>query len=182
LVGTGVAEVEGTSFLDAGRLRTRGLRLLSPPIKPVDQKSEELLMRRLILALGTLALLACGDSTGPVQSLNGTYDLQTVNGASLPVTVSNDGFTREDILADAITVSGGSSTSGSFSEVSTLRDTDLQTGGSSTFQDTPNFGTYFINGTAVTFTFDNGTTANGTISGSTFTVVDTGLSLVYRQT
>lgn len=137
-------------------------------------------MRRLILALGTLALLACGDSTGPVQSLNGTYDLQTVNGASLPVTVSNDGFTREDLLADAITVSGGSSTSGSFSEVSTLRDTDLQTGGSNTFPDS-HFGTYFINGTAVTFTFSDGTMANGTISGGTLTVVDTGLSLVYTQ-
>src|SRR6478672_3680425 len=135
-------------------------------------------MRRLILALGTLSLLACGDSTGPVQSLNGTYDLQTVNGASLPVTVSNDGFTREDILADAITTSGGSSTSGSFTEATTLRDTDLQTGGSNTFQEN-DFGTYVINGTAVTFTFSGGSTANGTISGSTFTVVVTGFSLVF---
>jgi hypothetical protein len=137
-------------------------------------------MRRLILGLGTLALLACGDSTGPVQSLNGTYDLQTVNGASLPFTDRNDGFTREDILADAITVSGGNSTSGSFSEVTTLRETDLQTG-----QSTPgtrsDFGTYVINGTAVTLTFSDGSTASGTIAGSTVTVVVTGFSLVYTQ-
>jgi hypothetical protein len=138
-------------------------------------------MRRLILALGTLALLACGDSTGPVQSLNGTYDLQTVNGGPLPFTVFNDGFTREDLLADAITVSGGSSTSGSFSEVTTLQDTNLQNGQSDPPFTQSDFGTYLINGTAVTLTFSDGSTDSGTISGSTVTVVATGISLVFKQ-
>ncbi len=134
-------------------------------------------MRRLILAMGTLALFACGDSTGVVQNVNGSYNLQTVNGFSLPFTFSPPGaFTTQQITADVITASNGS-----FTDVTTERDTNSQTGAVSIFT-TSDTGTYIINGTAVTFTFfSDGSTGSGTISGNTFTIVEPGFSLVYTH-
>jgi hypothetical protein len=134
-------------------------------------------MRRFILAMGTLALFACGDSTGVVQNVNGSYNLQTVNGFSLPFTFSLAGaLTTQQITADVITASNGS-----FTDVTTERDTNTQTGAVSTFT-TADTGTYTINGTAVTFTFfSDGSMGNGTISGNTFTMVAQGISLVYTH-
>ena len=133
-------------------------------------------MRRFILAMGTLALFACGDSTGVNQNLNGTYSLQTVNGQALPFTFFQSGTLRQEITADVFTA-----TNGSFTEVTSERDTNLQTGAVSNFN-TSDSGTYTINGTAVTFTFfSNGSTGSGTISGNTFTLVATGFSLVFTH-
>jgi hypothetical protein len=133
-------------------------------------------MRRLILAMGTLALFACGDSTGVLQNINGSYNLQTVNGASLPYTFSLAGTSpRQEITADVITASNGS-----FADVTSERDTDLQTGAVSNFT-TSDTGTYIINGTAVTFQFSSGGSGSGTVSGNTFTIVAPGFSLVYTH-
>jgi hypothetical protein len=44
----------------------------------------------------------------------------------------------------------------------------------------PNSGTYALNGTAVTFTFDSdGSTGTGSLSGNTLTVVAAGLALIH---
>jgi hypothetical protein len=131
-------------------------------------------MRRLILAMGTLALFACGDSTGVVQNLNGSYSLQTINGQSLPFTFFQSATLRQEITADVFTASNGQ-----FTEVTSERDT--QNGTVSNFT-TSDSGTYTVNGTAVTFTFfSDGSTGSGTISGNTFTLVATGFSLVFTH-
>jgi hypothetical protein len=131
-------------------------------------------MRRLILAMGTLALFACGNSTGVVQNLNGTYSLQTVNGSPLPFTFSlNGALVTQQIISDVITASNGS-----FSDFNTERDIDTQTGNVTTINSNV-AGTYVINGTAVTVTFNTGVTENGTVSGNSFTIVAQGFSLVY---
>jgi hypothetical protein len=130
-------------------------------------------MRRFILAMGTLALFACGDSTGVVQNVNGTYDLKTVNGSPLPFTISLPGdIVLEQVTSDVITASNGT-----FTDVTIYRDTDTQTGQVTT-SSSADTGTYVINGTAVTFQF-TGFTGNGTVSGNSFTIVDQGISLVY---
>lgn len=134
-------------------------------------------MRRLMLAMGTLALFACGDSTGVTGSINGTYSLQTVNGAPLPFTIPpqfGDTFV-EQVTADVITASNGS-----FTNSTTVRDTD-NTSGQVTISTSSVTGTYVINGTAVTFNFQGGGTENGSISGNTITIVAAGLSLVYTR-
>ena len=131
-------------------------------------------MRRFILAMGTLALFACGDSTGVVQNVNGTYDLKTINGSPLPFTISLPGaVVTEDVTSDVITASNGF-----FTDVTFYRDTDTQTGQVTT-SSSSDTGTYVINGTAVTFQFNSGFTGNGTVSGNSFTIVDQGISLVY---
>jgi hypothetical protein len=131
-------------------------------------------MRRFILAMGTLALFACGDSTGVVQNINGTYDLQTVNGSPLPFTLSLPGdLITEQVTSDVITASNGT-----FTDVTIFRDTNTQTGQVTT-SSSADTGTYVINGTAVTFQFNSGFTGNGTISGNSFTIVDQQISLVY---
>ena len=131
-------------------------------------------MRRLILAMGTLALFACGDSTGVVQNVNGTDTLRTVNGQGLPFTISlpGDQITSQ-VTSDVITASNGN-----FTDVTIFRDTDTSTGQITT-SSSSDFGTYVINGTAVTFQFNSGFTGNGTVSGNSFTIVDQGISLVY---
>jgi hypothetical protein len=48
-------------------------------------------MRRLVLGLGAVALLACGDSSGPENdSAEGTWNLISVDGAPLPFTAPAD--------------------------------------------------------------------------------------------
>ena len=62
-------------------------------------------MRRLMLACAAIALIGCGgsDSTGPTfASAEGTWNLQTLNGMSLPATYFTDPSTgdKSEILND----------------------------------------------------------------------------------
>ena len=80
-------------------------------------------MRRLLLAFASIALIACGgsDSTGPVASAEGTWDLQTLNGKTLPATYFTDPATgdKSEILNDQFIFTAD----GNFTEAFTVRDT-----------------------------------------------------------
>jgi hypothetical protein len=136
-------------------------------------------MRRLAATVLVLAvtLAACGDSTGPGLGLatpTGTYTLHTVNGNPLPYTVDEgDGFTLV-IVSDAFTLQNG----GRFSESFTLRVTE---NGITTTESGSGTGVWTITGTAITLTFDDGPAVSGTLSGGVMTLVDSGVSLVYRR-
>jgi hypothetical protein len=139
-------------------------------------------MRRVtsVLAL-TLAtvLAACGGSdksTAPTTaSVAGVWNLQTVNGNNLPYTVIAVGSDHIEVTSDVITASSN----GTFSQVTTLRVT--QSGQTQT-QNQPDSGTWSLNGTAVTFTFQSdGSTGTGSLSGNTLTVTEGGLALVYKK-
>ena len=62
-------------------------------------------MRRFLLTTaavaGTLVSAACGDSTGLSSNVAGSYELQTINGRSLPVSAGSDVIESAEIELDA---------------------------------------------------------------------------------
>lgn len=135
-------------------------------------------MRRLILALGAVLLLACGgsDSTGPDGSIVGSYTLQTVNGNNLPwrfLVFGND-------WAEITGGSGNINNGGTYSLTFNYR--VMESGQTTTFSET-SIGTYVQNGNAVTFTDQSdGSSASGTVTGSQISVTDEdGFVYVFRR-
>lgn len=134
-------------------------------------------MRRACILLVTLVLVACGgDSTTQptMASVAGTWNLQSVNGAALPYTISQSGSDSELLTGDVITATS----SGSFTEITTYRVT--QSGQTST-QTSSDAGSFSLNGTAVSFAFNSGSTGTGTLNGNTFTIAEGGVSFLYRK-
>jgi hypothetical protein len=73
------------------------------------------MMRRFLVFAAAMTLAACGsDAVGPSGSIVGDYDLQRVNGASLPVLVGNGVLLNSDVL----TLNGD----GTYSDVAQLSD------------------------------------------------------------
>lgn len=138
-------------------------------------------MRRLaatILLLAAVTLPACGDSTGPGLGLGtptGTYTLRTVNGNTLPFTIEDGAGVTVVIVSDAFTLQDG----GRFTEAFSLRVTE---NGTTTTESGTNAGSWTLSATAITLTLDGGgPSISGTLSGGVMTIVDSGLSLVYRR-
>jgi hypothetical protein len=133
-------------------------------------------MKKIFLAFLTLTLACSNDSTGPTQtSVAGTWNLQSVNGTALPFVLAQTGTNKVEITADVLTVTS----SGSFTEITTVRTTQ---NGSATTQTSPDAGSYVLNGNNVTFQFQSdGSVGSGTVAGSTLTVSNTGLSLIYKK-
>ena len=135
-------------------------------------------MRRMLAIACTVAtvLLAGCDSnetTAPTEnSVAGTWNLTTVNGAPLPYTVQST--PKIEVLGDQLVVSEN----GTFTSSTQLRFTN---GTTITTQTGTDGGTYTLNGTAATFIFNSGTTGTGTVSGNTLTVAEAGVSLVYQK-
>jgi hypothetical protein len=123
-------------------------------------------MRRLIVLVGALVASACTDSSGPIATLDGTYDLKTVNGAALPFTTFQNATQKDEILGDVIMASDGS-----FSQFTANR---VTINGQVDDGMSPNSGSYAIDGSTVTFTHLSGGTWTGTISGDTLTLAFTG--------
>jgi len=123
-----------------------------------------------------LGALACSsDSSGPEVSVVGTWQLQTVNGQGLPYVAAQAGSDKVELTADVLTVAAG----GAFTQLTTIR---ITSGGTVTTQSIPDAGTYTINGTAVSFTFQSdGSSGTGTLSENSLTVAAQGFSLVYRK-
>ena len=130
--------------------------------------------RWLLLAFVMIGFACGGDSTGPNDSVAGTYSLRTVNGANLPYIVLQVGADKLELTADVLTLTDG----GSFTQITTFRVTENGQVTTSTVADA---GSYTRNGTAISATFNSGGTATGTISGGTITVALDGFSYVYRE-
>ena len=131
--------------------------------------------RWLLLSIGALGV-GCGggDSTGPDDSVAGTYSLRTVNGSNLPFIVLQVGADKLELTADVLTLTDA----GSFTQITTFRVTE---GGQVTTSTVADAGSYTRTGTAISATFNSGGTATGTISGGTITVAQDGFSYVYRK-
>jgi hypothetical protein len=135
-------------------------------------------MRRLVLALSAVSILACGDSSGPeFSSAVGTWNLVTVNGSALPFTLDFSQAYRLELLSDVFVASED----GTWTETTTLRETDNGTATTTTEQGN---GTWTQTGNTVTVTESGGGTETNTatISGNTITLTQgQGFVAVYHR-
>jgi hypothetical protein len=134
-------------------------------------------MRRLVLALSAVSILACGDSSGPgFSSAVGTWNLVTVNGSALPFTVDLNQTYRLELLGDVFVASEN----GTYTESTTLRETENGTATTTTEQSN---GTWTQTNNTVTVTESGGTeTSTATISGNTITLTQgQGFVSVYNR-
>src|SRR6476646_10874844 len=113
-------------------------------------------MRRLLAVALLLASASCSkdSSTNPTASLTGTWNLSTINGASLPFLLAeaNPQVTpptpRIELLDDQIIATSV----GTFTENAHARVTDATGAFTVPFTDT---GTWALSGTTITFHFDS---------------------------
>jgi lipocalin-like protein len=135
-------------------------------------------MRKALIALAAVALLGCGgDSTGPAASAVGTWNLQTVNNATLPYTLAfiANPLYKLELVSDAFVVRAD----GSYTETFTERETDGTTVTTTSDDDT---GTWVQNNGALTITSSSDqSSVNAAISGNTITVNAQGLVLVFKR-
>jgi len=135
-------------------------------------------MRRFIACMSLVAAAACGGDS-PTQptsaSVAGTWNLQTVNGSGLPYIVGQVGSDKLELVSDVLTVGE----SGTFTQLTEFRVTES---GQVSTESVPDAGSYALNGTAVTFTFDSdGSTGTGSLSGNTLTIAAGGFALIYKK-
>ena len=120
--------------------------------------------KRLFVATLALALIACGDSTGPGGSnanVTGTYALRTINGTSVPVTlVQIPGYSLR-ILSATLTLNAPNT----FSTIGTYQETE---GAVTVTVSETCTGTYTLNGTSIAFSeaFSNNTDCGGNYNGN----------------
>jgi hypothetical protein len=97
-----------------------------------------------------VALAGCSDSTGPdTDDLVGSYDLITIDGASLPVIVDQIGEDKAEITMGTVTLDED----GTFGDVTELRITE---GGVVTTEVVSTQGTWTVSGSTVTFVPNDG--------------------------
>ena len=135
-------------------------------------------MRRIGACLLLIAAAACGGDS-PTQptpaSVAGVWNLQTVNGSGLPFILAQLGNDKVELTDDVLNVSEN----GTFTQLTHFRITQA---GEVTTDSLPDAGTYALNGTAVTFTFESdGSTGTGSLSGNSLTVAAGGLALIYKK-
>ena len=131
---------------------------------------------RIATAVATIALavMSCDDGTG-ISSINGPWTLRTVNGAPLPYPVAANGTTTAELLDDVITLYVGGTWSQSMRERTT-------TGGQVSTSTRTLAGSYSTFGTSITLTASDGTKARiATVQGDAMTIVEPGLTMVYRK-
>src|SRR5260370_20868 len=87
---------------------------------PMPRRSlvKRLLRLAMFLALATTAV-SCTDSTGPGDSLSGTYTLSTINGVTPPVLVYQDASVRSEVVAAQIVLDAA----GNYQGTTRYRDT-----------------------------------------------------------
>jgi hypothetical protein len=127
-----------------------------------------------------LASGACSDSTvsGPYGDIAGTYALQTVNGAPLPYTFSDQSTSTVELTSASITLKAD----GSFSTQTTLHTTSGTTSYSNVH---PSSGNFSRNNTLIAANYIDGAHETWTWVGNTITAtsIDAGtpLTLVFTR-
>lgn len=129
---------------------------------------------RSLFVLAVLPLVACDEKSASepeTVSVVGTYELQTVNGAALPVMLG-EGEERERWDSLTLILKEDNTIGGELHYVSAATgqaDVDVVRG------------TFTSEGPAVTMSFEDGTTATGVLNGSTLTTSMYGMTWVYAQ-
>lgn len=131
-------------------------------------------MRKLLLT-ASLALLAnCDSGVTGIKTVTGDWSLRTINGASLPYTVSGSGANKTEVLDDVYTFFEG------FTFNETIHRRVTTNGQVSTVTVTEN-GSFSTFGTSVTITGNTTPVRRGIIEGSTMTIVEEGLVSAYKH-
>jgi len=133
-------------------------------------------LARLTLTL-LLALPACGEGGGTTEPQAeahvGTYTLATVNGASLPVTFTEQGLTVA-ILSGRVTLNAA----GGASDTYRYRITE---GGTTSEETTTDLGRYTRTRDVITVIWNSGETEVFVYANNTLTLDETGFIAVYRK-
>ncbi|HVA58459.1 MAG: lipocalin family protein [Gemmatimonadaceae bacterium] len=128
-----------------------------------------------------LSLTACVASTAPTHlstppaDIVGTWSLKTVNGDSLPYTLSTTLGTTEKWLDEALILN---------SDGSTVQQGDVSytSGAAVNTQNYLSAGTFTVTGSNITFEFGGGgSSATGSYSGNTLHMTAQGMALVYLR-
>lgn len=129
-------------------------------------------MRKLIGLF--LVLAACGgDSSGPSNRVDGTWQLQSING-SLPYSETN-GATTTTVTGSVLTIAAN----GTYNEIVAYRETSGTTTTTATFTE---LGTWTATNGSITFSIaGNGGQYQGSVSGTTLTEIVGGFTQVYRR-
>lgn len=131
------------------------------------------MIRKAIIA--ALFCCACKDSTIAVGTIRGTYALRTVDGVSLPFTLSTVNGTVTAIAADSISLLEGNV----FHETGAR---DVTTNGITTRTPTSNYGSYSLLSTSITLHSDiDAINRTGTIDGDTMTILDSNHVLILKR-
>jgi hypothetical protein len=137
----------------------------------------QLLRKTLRAGVIAVALAACSDSTGPSpDQLVGSYNLFTIDGASLPVVVDQVGEDKAEVTMGTVTLDED----GTFGDVTELRITEA---GVVTTEVQATQGTWTVSGSTVTFVPNDGSgnysmTWNGQLR---LTQLFQGFTLVYER-
>lgn len=132
---------------------------------------------KVIAVLAATTLAACSDdeiTATASASLAGTYTLQTVNGAALPLVVQASN-PKIEVTSEQLVVSSN----GTFTIATNRRSTTAA--GAVTTATVNDGGTYTTSGSQTTFRFNSGNTAAAALSGSRLTLTASGSTSVYAK-
>jgi hypothetical protein len=131
-------------------------------------------MRRLLLASAFAVLAGCDSGVTGVKTITGDWSLRTVNGSSLPYTISGSGANKTEVIDDVYTFFEGFT----FSETTHRR---VTTNGQVSTVTVTETGAFSVFGTSITITGNTTPVRRGLIEGNAMTIVDEGLTSVYKK-
>lgn len=133
-------------------------------------------MRKLLAGLVLAFAAACGGDggSGPNSEHTGTYALQTANGSALPFVIEQQGANKAELTGGFLNLNAD----GTFT---TRADFRLTINGAVTTTQAPDNGTYTRTGNNISFRGSAGDTYSAAYSGNSLTMVDDGLTLVFRK-
>jgi hypothetical protein len=132
-------------------------------------------MKRAWVLVAAVFVAACDSGVTGASATTGTYPLRSINGESLPYTVSGSGVNKTEVVDDKFILYEGST----YQEMGTMRVTVNGTASTVPISETGSYGTL---GTSMTFTNSAGTRQRVAIGdGSRITFVENGLSYVFRK-
>jgi hypothetical protein len=133
-------------------------------------------MRKFLIVFLAAATAACwSDKVTGSSTVFGTYTLRSVNGSSLPFTISGSGTNKSEIVADTIWLYEGFT----FAESSYYRNTVNGTVTNQKVTDSGSFG--LLGNSASFFSNDNSPVKTYVIDSDVITVVKPGLTMPFRK-
>jgi hypothetical protein len=132
-------------------------------------------MKRAWVVIAAVLFAACDGGVVGASATAGTYPLRTINGESLPYTISGSGANKTEVIDDKFILYEGNT----YQESGTMRVTVNGTASTVAISET---GSYATLGTSMTFTNSPGTRQRVAIGdGSKITFVENGLSYIFRK-